>query len=248
MAFHYEEIPPAPELSTYIDHFGKLTNSAGEATCTVLPDGEFDLILEVVGNNLVNITLFGLRTCQTDILVSAHRTLYGIAFKPLAIEYILKTSIASLKNSSQALPLTFWDFDQLTFTNLDHFARFASASMQAIIRHNPPTTAWKVAAFNRIFRSQGSIFIQELAEQVNWSSRQMNRYVTKWLGLSLEAYKNIIRCAASYKDLLSGELYPLDGYYDQSHFIKAIRKYTGKKPSQLAENDRILQCSTLFSR
>ena len=247
MAFHYIEIPPAPELSNYIDRFGKLTNSAGEATCTVLPDGEFDLILEVVDNGLINVTLFGLRTRQTDIRVSAHRTLYGIAFKPLAIEYILKTSIASLKNSSQVLPLTFWDFDQLAFTSLDEFSRFASVRMQAIIHYNPPTT-WKVAAFNRVLGSQGSIFTQELAEQVNWSSRQMNRYVTKWLGLSLEAYKNTIRCAASYKDLLRGELYPLDGYYDQSHFIKAIRKYTGKKPSQLAQNDRILQCSTLFSR
>ena len=248
MAFQYEEVHPAPELLNYIDHFGKLTNSAEEATCTVLPDGQFDLILEVVSSKLVGITLFGLHTCQTDILVSANRTLYGIAFKPLAIEYILQNSIAPLKNGSRAMPCEFWNFDQVEFTSLAAFAAHASAQIKAIVNQNKPTDTWKIAVFERIFRSNGSILIQELAEQVNWSSRRMNRYVTKWLGLSLEAYKNIIRCAASYNDLFSGERYLLDGYYDQSHFIKEVRKYTGKKPTQLYENDRILQFFTQIRR
>jgi AraC-like DNA-binding protein len=101
--------------------------------------------------------------------------------------------------------------------------------------------------FNLIYAAQGSITIKELSESVHWSSRQINRYFNQWFGLSLKAYCNILRYRASFKQISEGKLFPEQNFTDQAHFIKAVKRYSGVTPKELAKNadDRFIQFSTL---
>ena len=63
----------------------------------------------------------------------------------------------------------------------------------------------------------------------------------------MKDYLNIMRCNQTYKDISKNRLTPQSNYFDQSHFIKEIKKYTGATPSELKKNknDRFLQLSTI---
>lgn len=50
---------------------------------------------------------------------------------------------------------------------------------------------------------------------------------------------------SSFESIKEGTLYPDLNYYDQSHYIKETKKYTGESPKKLLKNedDRFLQFS-----
>jgi AraC-like DNA-binding protein len=62
----------------------------------------------------------------------------------------------------------------------------------------------------------------------------------------LKSFLNIVRCNSSYKDISKGNLFPSENYFDQAHFIKEIKRYTGTTPSKLFKNEnvRFLQLAT----
>src|SRR5471030_2088930 len=101
--FNYEEIYPDGNLSVFVKHFWHSHNPGEDIIYTILPDGYFDLIVEIEDMVIKNITLFGLYTKAIDVNVRSGGTFYGIAFKPLVAEYILKRSISSILNGSQPL-------------------------------------------------------------------------------------------------------------------------------------------------
>ena len=50
-------------------------------------------------------------------------------------------------------------------------------------------------------------------------------------------------------DISKGLLYPQKDFFDQAHFIKEVKKYTGTTPKELYKNknDRFLQLSRISS-
>jgi len=87
--------------------------------------------------------------------------------------------------------------------------------------------------------SEGNIGMEELSSLYNKPIRSIERYFKKMIGMTPKAYANIekFRKAMKAMDESKGML---DYYYDQSHFIKSCKKYTGKTPSELmTSNDEI---------
>jgi len=97
-----------------------------------------------------------------------------------------------------------------------------------------------------LFSTFGSIRVEELSNKVFWNSRQINRYFSSKFGLSLKTYANILRCSKSFREIEKGKFSPDLNFYDQSHFIKEIKKHSGSNPKELHQNknDRFLQFST----
>ena len=95
--------------------------------------------------------------------------------------------------------------------------------------------------------SNGEIGVRALSEKVFWSSRQINRYFTQQLGLSLKAYCSILRFRASLQHIAQGKLFPQLNFADQAHFIKQIKKFSGVVPKELSKNknDRFVLLSVL---
>lgn len=95
---------------------------------------------------------------------------------------------------------------------------------------------------------------EELERQANYSSRQLQRLVERYFGLSPVALKRkyrALRVAAMLDrtDLSHTQLAELAaGFYDQSHMIREIRHFTGRTPGRLAEDDGSILKALLHAR
>ena len=89
----------------------------------------------------------------------------------------------------------------------------------------------------RITSSKGRTTIKELEKKTGYSSRWLNMKFNDKLGVSPKNLSSIIRFKQYYQALISedeksffkNDFYEL--YYDQSHFIKAFKRFTGLPPT-----------------
>jgi len=107
----------------------------------------------------------------------------------------------------------------------------------------------KCTLLKAINQTKGNQTVEYYSQKACWSKRQINRYFRSTFGLSLKSYCSIRKCAATYSQIRKGQLYPEQGYFDQPHFIKEIKKIAGFTPKVLSrnENDRFLQFSIIKS-
>ncbi len=207
---NYHEIKPSECLKDYIKCFWFSETADHEARHTILPDGYFDLIVEVRGGKVCIVKLTGVWTKPINVVTPPNTKLFSIRFKLLAAEYLFKREIKSILDTMQQLPLR------------------------------------KIELFDLAYQ-QKTTSVAEIAKQVGWRSRQINRYFNSVFGFSLKQFLEIIRFRKSFKHISKGQLQPDNVYFDQSHFIKEVKKYAGVTPKELYKNedDRFLQLKTL---
>ncbi len=100
---------------------------------------------------------------------------------------------------------------------------------------------------NRIRIDRGCTSLTRTAEEYGVDPRTMERHFIAWSGMSAKAYCRIVRFKLAYRAFLqrctaepdsqsnaTGGADPFQGYYDQSHFIREFRFFTGSSPRQVA--------------
>jgi len=237
---------PDVEIADFVESIWMLHNRSDDGKeAVILPDGRVDLFLSKSAHEQFHISLQGLETKPTQVIIDPQMLIFAISFKPLGLEYILERSIAKYVDESEILPPYFWDFTLNDLTDFDLFCVKASREVHKRLKQN--TDERKRKLFNLIYASNGSMSVKELSENVYWTSRQINRYFSAQFGLSLKAYCNILRFRASFKHIKEGKLFPEQNFADQSHFIREIKKLSGVAPKELLhnKNDRFVQLSTL---
>jgi len=86
---------------------------------------------------------------------------------------------------------------------------------------------------SKIISSKGKITVKELEKKTGYSSRWLNMKFTDKLGISPKNLSTVIRFKQYYQALVNkderafmqNEFYEL--YYDQSHFMKEFKRFTG---------------------
>ena len=84
-----------------------------------------------------------------------------------------------------------------------------------------------------------SFDLKEIRKQTKYSYSTLERYFKKDTGLSAKQFQSLRRCKKAVEEICRTHNndwmhYVLEyGYFDQSHFIKELRHYTGFTPSQL---------------
>ena len=243
LAFDYKY--PEEQLSPFIQYFWTLGNQSDTSKkVTILPDGFFDLMF-VFADGLFKTILVGLATVQQEYVVPAGSRALAISFKLPAAEYLLGIPVRDLLNSSCSMSDRLWHVDGLmTLSFVDFCAEFVS-----IFSHTSPAILdeRKRSMFEILYGTRGHTTVHHIAEITRWSSRQINRYFQTNFGVSLKAYSDILRFRSTFDDLHQGDLFPAEGYSDQPHFIKEVKKFAGTSPKYLAKNldDRFIQLSTL---
>lgn len=243
----FNEKKPNESIANFVESFWMLDNpSKLNKDIIVLPDGRVDLFFKTSKTIPFQITLLGIETQPTQMSFPAHTKIFAISFKLLAVEYILKNSIADLINDAKILQDDFWDFTINDLKNFEQFCNKASAKIFEVLNDNVDVK--KINLFNSIYKSKGNLTIKKIAEEVFWSSREINRYFNKQFGLSLKTYITIVRFRASFHHIKEGKLFPEMNFADQAHFIKEVKKLAGVIPKELSKNknDRFIQFSTLI--
>ncbi|GEM_PF-187605 len=113
----------------------------------------------------------------------------------------------------------------------------------------------------QMISSGGMLKINELADQLRVSVKTVERRFNERLGLSPKKYAQILRFFQSMKTAFDperdclGSLAYANGYYDQMHFVKEVKRFTGLTPREYFSLDRGIQApifsepntSTVFS-
>ncbi|MDF2187884.1 AraC family transcriptional regulator [Paraflavitalea sp. CAU 1676] len=244
--FDYKVMPPPPDLAPFVESYWMLINQADEPRAiTVLPDGRIDLIISRSATDPFHIALLGLEIGPAPTMLAPQTIMFATSFRLLAVEYLLKTSVAGLLNEGLMLPADHWGLSENDLRDFDGFC----ATMNAIIRERitGEPDGRKVQLFELIYASQGEMPVKELADKVYWSRRQINRYFTQQFGLSLKSYCSILRFRAAFPQIKEGKLFPELNFTDQAHFIREVKKFAGVTPRALHKNQdgRFIQFTTL---
>lgn len=99
----------------------------------------------------------------------------------------------------------------------------------------------------RIVQSDGRVKIRDLSTELNVSIKTIERRFQEYLGISPKHYCQLIRFFQSLRTPFDpitdslGSLAYINGYYDQMHFIKEVKKYTGLTPSAYFGMDKGIQ-------
>jgi len=244
--FTYQFLKPDAALSGFVENIGMFHNSSDRPKeVAIIPDGRIDLFFTRSLTSPFQIWLMGLETAPKERRIPSGTFTFCISFKPLAVEYILKTPISGFLNRAQQMDDDFWDFSA---DDLNDFNAFCGKATQKITSLLPrETDARKQKLFDLIYASSGEMSVKQLSEQAVWSSRQINRYFTQQFGLSLKMFCKILRFRTSLEHIAQGRLSPELNFTDQTHFIKEIKKFSGVIPKELSKNknDRFVLLSVL---
>ncbi len=242
----YLEQNPCTTLNSYVHKYWFFKNNTDELKTTILPDGCFDLIISISNNKITQILLTGIWTKQKHVSVEPNIIQLSIRFRIIAAELFFNKELKSLLETSTLLPLDFWGISAIKDYKFDFFINYVEEILLNILTNNQ-LNEQKIKLFEILYSSKGDIEVSEIAKTLNWSTRSINRYFNKQFGFPLKTFISILRCNAAYKQISNGDLFPSNNYYDQSHFIKEIKNYTGFTPKELylGKDDRFLQLNTI---
>ncbi|MCU0354890.1 MAG: AraC family transcriptional regulator [Cytophagales bacterium] len=240
----YRQIKPNGFLSNFVQCFWEYENADTATEHTILPDGYFDLIAAFEAGILTTVKLTGVWTKPKNVVIPRDTKIFAIRFKLLATEYLFQQEIKSILDTTQNLPFDFWGMGNYESEEFERFVMETTNRLDNSIRHLREIDSRKLKLFELVYRHKAKT-VNEISEKVFWSSRQINRYFNAKFGFSLKEFLKIVRCNASYKDISNGRLSSQSGFFDQAHFIKEVKKYTGATPKELHKNEnvRFLQLS-----
>lgn len=101
-----------------------------------------------------------------------------------------------------------------------------------------------------ILTGNGQLSVDELSKQINSNRRQLERKFSSVIGLSPKQLSKTIRLQSTLKMLLDKNFTSLttlayeNEYYDQAHFIKDFKEFTGLTPKEFYGSN--LKMSSLF--
>jgi len=165
----------------------------------------------------------------------------GIKLKPAALTQLFDTDMSLLKDKVLALE----DFGNHHVSQINQFIRQTQDNPSRIkiindyflrltekAQKNPIEKAIEI-----IFSSNGMLSISSICEQSEVTERQLERHFKKYIGLSPKFYARLIRFSyifqvAQQKKLSWAEVGIESGFYDQAHFIKNFKSFTGEDPSR----------------
>lgn len=242
----YKIIKPPELLSDFVDSFWFLHNQSDTGKDTIgLPDGLIDILFFKSAKEPFRIVQLGGLTQHDYAEIPANSLMFCISFKLLAVEYIFGQTTADIVNSGRFLPDGFWEFTETDMRDFERFVKKATQKIKSLLPQEIDERKRKL--FELIYATRGSITVKELSEKVFWSSRQINRYFNQQFGISLKTYCNILRFRASLDHIANGRLYPEENFFDQNHFIKEVKKFSGVVPKELSQNknDRFILLSAI---
>jgi AraC-like DNA-binding protein len=243
----YREFKPDIKLKDYIKsywYFNILTN-----TCKpfdILPDGYFDLLIIIKENRIVDTKLTGIWSKSISVSYSDNTEIFGVRFKPLAIGGLFPFSIQEFLDNATSISLKDFNINgQIVLDRLNGFPEFLVNYLDnQFLKFNPlnKNDQRLKKCFELIDTSAGNISVSEISNTIGLSSRQLHRKVSNMIGLGVKDYSKIIRFKMSLRDVKNNKS-DYRHYYDQSHYIREIKKFTGFTPEklELKNNDRFIQ-------
>ena len=256
---------PVPALAQFVQSYYVARHRAEpEITPDFLPNnpqGTIDLMFVLDGGMhistqkeeelyLEKICLMAQQEGNFQVRFTPRATVFGIAFFPESFGHFFQLPLSEVTNSGlniteevlapyrelrEKLAELISDQDRILLMDRFLFNQLEKRSAEQ-------DQLEKLIAYIRT--SGGKKSIQELADLSGQSARSLQRKVKNRIGVSPKTYSGIVRFNHVLSLLQAGnqqdwqDILYFNGYYDQSHFIKDFRHYTGKTPSEFLGGDK----------
>jgi AraC-like DNA-binding protein len=250
---YYQEFLPIKALQRYIQYFWVLEDRADNSSnksFRIIPDGvpalifqeEPYLFYDKKGSALPQLYIYGQSTKYAEHSVSGYFRVIGVYLEPTALKTIF--NIDAFEFSHQNIPLA----DIISAPILEQLINTTSISEKiGIIStfflkqiHKIKTNGEK-AEFASILLQKGKS-LKEVQVELSLSERSLERLIKQYVGISPKMFSRVMRFQSGLNSLRASDFknftaltYEND-YFDQSHFIREFKEFTGTNPKSFLLN------------
>lgn len=253
----YSRFVPNPNLQRLVDCYW-IVEGNDMSSQKIIPDGFPELIFHfgdpynILGNDQTMVRQsLAIAAGQLDnpivLQPSGKSGVFGIKFKPAGMWKILKCDMHELTNQTYDL----YDVagkNILELTNrintcssyiemIDVVDNYLLKDIEAISKSDEMDFV-----IEGIHKNKGQSSISELAATYQMSTRKLERLFQQRIGLTAKMYARLIRFKHVYgiiqqPSVTKSEASYLAGYFDQAHFNKDFKQFTGESPDAYFSNN-----------
>lgn len=248
----YTILYPQPELKDFISHFW-ITSAVGHRD-------EMNTIYYSTAHSMANI-VFGFKgnerypdpafTCfqgqtsrpeEIQIPDEGFFKILGVSIYSYAIPQFFNALASDLSNRS--IPLSvFWGSQENLLAEM-MASSFSSEKCVSILsnylqsklidKQNKDKAIIKAA--EQIRQDNGNVNFEALSSELNLSQKQFTRRFKIHMGFNPKLYARIVRFESVFYNVMKysnlTEAACMNGYYDQAHFIREFKTFTGHSPNK----------------
>lgn len=251
----YFTIPPPLDLARFVRFFWVLehdvadsepyfhrTMADGCAEMVFHYQGRFDEIIDDDKKRLsFRSGIHGQSQSFRRFVIGENFGIFGVYLYPFAIPALLGIPAAEFSNQmpdlTECLGKKGTELEEQMMLAQDHTGRadIISTFLRAHLRSMPTYEPAVFSVINDIIQTKGLAKVPELADRSFLSTRQFERKFLTFSGFSPKLFSRIIRFHAALNEYgnhqksLTEIAYEC-GYYDQSHFIRDFKAFSGEHP------------------
>lgn len=253
---HYYTYPASEPLSKYVKYYWTLEgidDSVAASRERIFPDGCMELIFhygdlfrkystDIDAFDQPRSFLHGQLKRFMDIESTGKIGVFSIRFRPDGLHAFIEMDLNELTGNAVSIR-DLWGADGCILEEKMLEATTTAQRINIIEQFLIRQMKWRTDnsihyCVRSIVNSEGSKSIELLSREVNLGRRQLERKFIATVGLSPKLLTRIIRFQNTLHRLEAKQLASLTGvaysggFYDQSHFIKDFKEFTGLNPKQ----------------
>ena len=256
----YSRIEPIPALKPYVKCFWTLegNSGAGQTAHRLFADALPNLVFhyqnyfysqpQQISKKLPSITLAGHSTQMQDLYVNGSYGIFGVCVYPWTISRLWGVNARLIRNQEVDLVDAIGSEGRLlgqkilacthNDARLELFQTYLLSKISRLHAH--PNRSQE--GIKHLVKTAGLMELSKLAYTLNCSLRTLERCFKQDIGLSPKTFSRILRFQHSLKLYEQGAVSNLtqlaysSGFYDQPHFIKEFRLFSGMQPKHYFKN------------
>lgn len=268
---NYNTYKPHQDLDALINIYWTLEASADDNAQKqrIIPDGGVELAF-ILGDDIKRFTsdteyilqpramVLGQITEPFYIQPTGYVNTFAVSFYPYGITNFISEPLKNLVNKETPLHLLFGEetaheleSNIIAASNTEERIKIIETFLFDKLKDKTTIKNIVKATVDTLFSTKGNLKIKEILKDDLNKRRQIERNFLKQVGISPKKLAKIIRLQTALKIMLNEDIENLTSigyesdYYDQSHFIKDFKEFTGVLPKEFYEHEN-LALSSLF--
>lgn len=270
----YQTFQPHPDLQALVKCYWTLEVPAQPAPQKqlIIPDGCLEMIF-MLGDDVKRYTsdnsfiiqpremVIGQITEQFFIEPTGNVNSFAVRFYPYGFANFVSTSITALANKETSLKLLFGEEQsQELKREINHAAdtekRIKIIEAFLLDKLKAKTTIDTIVknTIDAMLTTNGGVPIKSLLQDDLSKRRQLERKFFENVGISPKQLGKVIRLQAALKMLLNQQTEKLTNvaydseYYDQAHFTKDFKEFTGITPREFLQDNKMILSSIFYKK
>jgi AraC-like DNA-binding protein len=256
----FQRFQPSTEFSRFVECYWMIEDQGQmPSTQKIVPDGYPEIIFHLADAYRINIS--GQWELQTKSLLAGQikkffflenigqSSVFGVKLKPAAPTLLFGVEMSRLTDCVVDLhefnipDARNWEKEIAKASSLGERVVATENFLLPIISSCDAKLHPVERALETVFSQNGTSGVEQLAEAIGVGTRQLELYFKKYVGLSPKFYSRIIRFSRIFEWIQQenvnwSDIVHLAGYYDQAHFIKNFKTFTGEEPSRYGFDKR----------